>query len=410
MALSEGIDVVSPRRATDKSLIPIDTILTPHSQEEVAEVIKEAVQNKKTLLPFGGGTDLFTAGRRFDIGVDMKGLIAGFRHTPEDLTATVPAGMALSQAQERLASAGQWIPLDPPDDGRTTVGGVVCSNRSGPRRHRYGTARDWVIATTVVNGEGKIVKAGANVVKNVSGYDLNKAYIGARGTLGIVLDVTFKLAPLPERRSTFRACFSSSREAFEIGRQIDKAHLDVESMVILKGRWTAPRAKHWWLLVELMGTSQSVQEQSTHLLSILSQSTANRWGEASETDAQFYWRTARFGHDEPSPAQVQASVSLPKSKVERFIAHIVEEDPDCSVRLLPGRGTITLELGESLDRTPFLKQIRAAGGTAEITGEMITTPEDRWPIAPPSLPLMKRLKKRLDPHTIFAPGTFTGGI
>ncbi len=83
------------------------------------------------------------------------------------MAATFPAGMLFSEAQEKLEGSGQWIPLNPPENGTSTVGGIVSANRFGPRRHRHGTARDWVIATTVVNGEGKIVKSGANVVKNV---------------------------------------------------------------------------------------------------------------------------------------------------------------------------------------------------------------------------------------------------
>ena len=88
-----------------------------------------------------------------------------------------------------------------PGDGGT-IGGLLATNLSGPLRHRYGTARDWLLGMRVVHADGSVSKSGGRVVKNVSGYDMHKLYVGSLGTLGVIAEATFKVAPLP--RSTER--------------------------------------------------------------------------------------------------------------------------------------------------------------------------------------------------------------
>ena len=94
--------------------------------------------------------------------------------------------------------------MDPPGGADATIGGLIATNVSGPRRIRYGGVRDLVIGTRVASADGKVTKAGGHVVKNVTGYDLNKAHIGALGTLGVLVEASLKIAPRPEvERSWF---------------------------------------------------------------------------------------------------------------------------------------------------------------------------------------------------------------
>src|SRR5206468_5170099 len=111
-----------------------------------------------------------------------------------DLVITVEAGVALADVQRVVAKAGQWLALDPPEVG-ATVGGVVATAASGPRRLRYGTPRDLLIGITVVLADGTIAKSGGKVVKNVAGYDLGKLFTGSFGTLGVIAECTFRLHP-----------------------------------------------------------------------------------------------------------------------------------------------------------------------------------------------------------------------
>ena len=159
-----------------------------------------------------------------------------------------------------------------------------------------------------------------------------------------------------------------------------------------------------------MGTEKSLADQSTVLFSILEKSSANRWSEASKEDTQFFWKTAQLGNNEASPPFAEATISIPKSKVEQLVYNFSVAQPDCSLKIIPASGSVILELTEGSDRSKFIDQVSEMGGTVEIIGSSVSSVEDRWPLVPPSLFLMKQLKEHLDPHGLFSRGTFVGGI
>ncbi len=134
-------------------------------------------------------------------------------HTPEDMTVTVEAGMTLGILQGELARHRQWLPLDPPHPETLSIGELINQNVSGPRRFGYGTIRDYLIGIEVALADGTVIHSGGKVVKNVAGYDLMKLFIGARGSLGIVLKTTFKLRPLPETEKFVQAWCKTLDEA-----------------------------------------------------------------------------------------------------------------------------------------------------------------------------------------------------
>jgi FAD/FMN-containing dehydrogenase len=118
--------------------------------------------------------------------------------TPEDMTVTVESGLALGALQAELAKHGQWLPIDPPNANTTSIHDLLAWDLSGPRRFGYGTIREHLIGMKVALADGRVIKSGGQVVKNVAGYDLAKLFIGARGSLGTIVEATFKLRPLPE--------------------------------------------------------------------------------------------------------------------------------------------------------------------------------------------------------------------
>ncbi len=135
-----------------------------------------------------------------DVVVSTSRLNQVLEHEAGDLTCTVEAGIRLSDLNARLAGHGQMLPLDPPGD--PTVGACLAANLSGPRRHRYGTARDLVLGVTVVLADGQVASSGGKVVKNVAGYDLGKLFIGSEGRLGLIARVSLRLYPRPEAART----------------------------------------------------------------------------------------------------------------------------------------------------------------------------------------------------------------
>ncbi len=176
---------------------PAETV-RPASVEELSDALREAAGAGKVVGVRGAGTKATWGGigTRPEIVVDTTGIARLVEHARGDLIVTVEAGARLQDVQDALAPAGQWLALDPPEDG-ATIGGVVATAASGPHRLRFGTPRDLLIGVTVVLADGTVAHSGGKVVKNVAGYDLGKLFCGSFGTLGVVASCTFRLHPTP---------------------------------------------------------------------------------------------------------------------------------------------------------------------------------------------------------------------
>src|SRR6516225_9507792 len=201
-----AVDGVLPRLA-----------IIPETVEQVSQAVTLANQQGLTLITRGGGSrlNLGSIPERFDVLLETTKLTRLLEHEAPDLTCHAEAGSTIAALQAQLATKGQWLALDPPDAQQATIGGVLASNASGPKRLRYGTARDMVIGLHVVQASGEVARSGGRVVKNVAGYDLNKLYIGSLGTLGIIVEANFKLQPLPAEERTLILTFSNAVDAMQ---------------------------------------------------------------------------------------------------------------------------------------------------------------------------------------------------
>jgi glycolate oxidase FAD binding subunit len=198
MVVTESIDGVAPRE-----------IIEPASAEELALALASASSRRASVVIRGGGTKIGW-GRTpsaVDILLSTKRLSALVAHEHADLTATVQAGARIDELNRTLARHGQWLPIESAFE-EATIGGAVATNDSGPLRHRYGTPRDLIIGVRLALTDGRLIKAGGNVVKNVAGYDLGKLISGSFGSLAVIVSATFKLTPLPGASSTLIATFS----------------------------------------------------------------------------------------------------------------------------------------------------------------------------------------------------------
>ncbi len=185
--------------------------------EQIAETLRGAAERGQAVVPWGCGTRQHIGGPppAGALRLDTAALDRVLDYVPSDLTITVEAGITLAAIQALLAPHQQWLPWDPPR-ADATVGGLLASAASGPLRLGYGAPRDWVLGMRVVLGDGRLVKSGGKVVKNVAGYDSHKLHIGALGTLGLIGEVTFKIAPLPERSGTLVFPASDMAAALEV--------------------------------------------------------------------------------------------------------------------------------------------------------------------------------------------------
>jgi len=178
-------------------------VVAPANVDEISEILKIATGKGWTVLPAGGFTwtrELYPSHNGIIIKTTRLNRI--IEHEPADLIAIAGAGVRLTDFNRMLSENGQWLPLDPPDDGRATLGGVVATGLGGAQQMAFGRPRGSVIGMKVVLADGNVIKAGGRVVKNVAGYDLCKLFTGSYGTLGVITEINFKLRPRPERQAT----------------------------------------------------------------------------------------------------------------------------------------------------------------------------------------------------------------
>ena len=200
-----GTAIARPGSAADAidGVVP-GAIAEPPTPAVLAKTLAWAAETGRTVVVRGGGTKLGWGPRSqaVDVLLSTAAMNAVEAHRLGDLTATVQAGATLAGTNAVLARHRQWLPLDPPWGEQATIGGIVATNDSGPRRQRHGAPRDLIIGMTLARADGVIAHSGGIVVKNVAGYDLARLMTGSFGCLAVILTATFKLSPLAEASRT----------------------------------------------------------------------------------------------------------------------------------------------------------------------------------------------------------------
>lgn len=200
---SSDLDRLPPAPAeVAAGLPPAEYRFAPSTPEEAADILVAATDRRLPVLVWGGGTHQGWGNPvEAPIVISTARLDRMVAWEPDDLTVVVEAGRKVGEVEQMLAGRGQTAAL-PEWGGEATVGGVVSVGLSGFRRARYGPTRDRMLEATLVTGDGRIVRGGGRVVKNVSGFDIPRLVTGAFGSLGLITSVCLKLWPLPERAVT----------------------------------------------------------------------------------------------------------------------------------------------------------------------------------------------------------------
>ena len=210
-----------------------DTVF-PATPTEVAAVLSLANAERLRVLPGGSCSqqDLGAPSACADVSLCLRRLNRLKHYEPGDLTASMEAGLTVAELSAALAPHRQWLPLGVACPERATIGGALAANSSGPFRLFYGTARDMVIGMHFATVEGKLVKSGGMVVKNVAGYDMAKLMIGSLGTLAVITDVTCKLVPRPATETSVLV-FGSLADALEARSALLKSVLSPLALDLL---------------------------------------------------------------------------------------------------------------------------------------------------------------------------------
>ena len=293
--------------------------------------------------------------------IELKSRTRVLELTPADMTVTVESGVTLAALQTELARHRQWLPVDPPNAGTLTIHDLLARDLSGPRRFGYGTIREHLIGMKVALADGRVIKSGGKVVKNVAGYDLAKLFIGAHGTLGTIVEASFKLRPLPEVErivgrtmndlAEVKATLHAVRESELTPVIFDVQRGQVESLA-LRGESDSARSASGatFVTIGFAGTREEVEWQLALAAKL------GFHAEASLDPEAEFWRDTTPAH---------------------------------RLAVLPSRLTESLAL---LDGRPFVA--RAGNGTIFYRGEAVGAK------SPLPLELMRRVKAAYDPNNL----------
>ena len=177
----------------------------------MSERIKDASTAHAPLAIHGGNSKTFYGGAIVGEPLDIRPYTGIIEYEPQELVLTVRAGTTLAEIESVMDSASQMLPFEPPHfaDG-STIGGTVAAGLSGPRRPYTGAVRDFVLGARILSGKGDDLRFGGRVIKNVAGYDVSRLMTGALGTLGVLLDLSFKVLPKPVAEITLRYEFDEA--------------------------------------------------------------------------------------------------------------------------------------------------------------------------------------------------------
>ncbi len=253
--------------------------LEPASATEVAAILARAATDGRRVVPRGSGTKGgWNGAPAADALLSTRGLASPIEHYAGDLVATIPAGATLAEANAVLAGANQWLPLDPTHSDRATIGGIVATNDSGPRRHKHGAPRDLIIGVEIAMTDGRIAKSGGRVVKNVAGYDLARLLCGSYGSLAVITSATFKLAPTSPVSHTVVAQAADVARAVALAHAVAAAPVTPSSIEI-----QAPTAR---LLIRFESTKAAAEHMAAAACTLLQNGGAaiRRVSDAEESD------------------------------------------------------------------------------------------------------------------------------
>ena len=344
------------------------------------------------------------------MALDLRGLDGIVDYEPADMTVRVEAGLTLRALRAHLAEHGQYLPADPPPGDDVTIGGLLATARPGAWRGHLPAARDLVIGMEVALADGSLARSGGRVVKNVSGYDLHRLHTGALGTLGVIVEASFKLAPLPPATQSLAARRPSVRDAARLALELRDAALPTRALSVLAPeaaeRLGLPADAH--VLLELAGY-EAVIEASTRRVGEIAADSGGGLGDAPPGA----WERLRDLGGAPFEAGtggVLLRLGVPATRIAATIE---------AARGLGATAWGHVAAGSVVVRAPALdvtavrvlrRNVEAAGGFLVVEAGPPALRAVVDPLGAATRDLVGALKRQFDPAGTLSPGRWEPGL
>jgi glycolate oxidase FAD binding subunit len=387
-------------------------VVVPGDAEETAAFLAEAVALGRAVSPVGGGTALSLGNppERVDCVLSTERLAGVIDYEPTDLVMSVGAGARFGDVQAVLAEHGQRLPLDPPGGSDATIGGLIATGRWGPLRYSAGTLRDLLIGIAVAHPSGTVSKAGGMVVKNVSGYDMPRLYLGSLGTLGVVVSANFKVLPRPRAEATVIAVYDEQAMAFSAASALRDGREPVAALEVafLEGAWH--------LATRIEGRDETVAAVAARTASTAGQDVTRLEGPASAS----WWASYVANRQVSDENTVLVRCGVRPKETAVLVTGMLAALYGIGITTpylaaSPGLGTVVarLDLGSE----------GSAGLLADLQGILLDLAEtvtilaappswkhgiDVWGQLPEGFDVMRSLRAQFDPERTINPGRFAG--
>lgn len=392
-------------------------VARPASVEQLAQVLALAREEALAVMPRGSGSSLEQGHPppRVDLVVELRRLDAVVEHNPDDLTASVQAGITGGALAARLTPHRQALPLDPPAFSSRTLGGMAATQASGPQRLRYGTMRDLLLGVRFVQADGVVTWGGAKVVKSVTGYDVPKLMVGALGTLGVLAELTLRLHPIPEHEGTWLASFRSMAQAQECVAGLLESTVQPSRLEILDDRALAacglPVAAAA-LAISIGTVEPAVRAQEAQVAEAV-QRARGRF----ETMGMSFWRA--YDRTLAAGGAVTLRIGTVPARLAATCAETRAALPSAAVTGGAALGALRARVdgGDVAAVARGIERLRAV--VADVDGGVVIergpralrAAVDPWgPVPAPALAVMRAIKHEFDPTGVLNAGRFVDGL
>ena len=411
---------------------PTSDRVSSTKETDVAASIRCAYEASRAVYPLGGRTALgYGAASLPSAGVlDLTALNRIVDYTPRDMTILVEAGVRMADLARALAAEGQQLPIDVPRAGDATIGGVVATNWSGPRRYGHGTIRDYVIGIHAVDGRGVTFKGGGRVVKNVAGYDFCKLLCGSHGTLAVITQLALKVKPRPEVSATLLVDCTDLGAAEKSLERLSLLESPPAVIDLLVGSSWRPQSairnpksetgNRAGIVLRLEGSEPDVAWLTHRIQDDFAASRVAATRRVNEEEATSLWAKQmefadRGGGDTPDGSPLVLKITVRPSGVTSMIHELLRCDSACQIQAHAGNGVIHARFSQfrPADLTRLLigklrpMAVQQGGSVIVLSSTMDgLTQHMIWGGRTDAMILLERIKQKFDPRGVLNPGRF----